>query len=305
MTLAGFSVPRRRDGRLPLLIAALALVLALALPLLPPLVIRASADTLFAALIFHGLLAARLPHLHVLAIAALVFAQAGVFLSATGRAGSIWLGLAVYCVASAASGFVKHRDTRHVMLLGGALSLAQLLDPMGALLSVFLLPVCVGLPREGEMGNKAGLFVLLLFIPVVTAIVLATVRGVLDFDPLHFARAGLDTRPIAHASLILLLVAGFATAPVLWLTVLVADLRRPAGLIAVYAGLAVLAAMALAYLFGAKRDLASAMIAACAASSAALCAWPRLARKGELAIAATALSAVVSWLVINFPSLVI
>src|SRR6185437_15898731 len=157
----------------------LALALAVLFPLLPPSVMLAGADTLFVALVFHSVLAARYPLLHSLAIAALSVAQAGIFQSALDRAGSIWLALAVYCVASAAANFVRYRDARRVMALGAALSLAQLLDPMGALLAVFLLPVCVGLPRAGEAANKAGLLALLLFMPVVTAIVLAYARGVL------------------------------------------------------------------------------------------------------------------------------
>ena len=159
MTLTEFPAFRRAQASLPFLIAALALALAAALPLLPPFYIRACADTLLAALIFHGLRAARLPLAHTLAITALTFAQAGIFLSATGRAGSIWLALAVYCVAQAAAGFVQHRDARRVMVLGAALSLAQVLDPMGALLAMFLLPVCVGLPRPGEGRVDRGLAV--------------------------------------------------------------------------------------------------------------------------------------------------
>ena len=304
MTLTEFPTFRRAQASLPFLIAALALALAAALPLLPPFYIRACADTLLAALIFHGLRAARLPLAHTLAITALTFAQAGIFLSATGRAGSIWLALAVYCVAQAAAGFVQHRDARRVMVLGAALSLAQVLDPMGALLAMFLLPVCVGLPRPGEGREKMGLLALLLFAPVITALVLAYARGVLGLDPMVFARADLDGQPIAHVSVALLLFAGFASAPVLWLTMFVANLRHAASLITVYAALAVLLAIAIACLIGSERDLATVMAATAAASAAALCTWRRLARHADLALAASALAAVVSWLLFNLPSVV-
>jgi hypothetical protein len=304
MTLTEFSIVRRAQTSLPMIVAASALALVTTLPLLSQFYIRAVADTLLAALIFHSLIAARLPLLHAIAITALSFTQAGLFLSAAGSAGSIWLAIAVYCVARAAAGFVQHRDARRVMLLGAALSLAQVLDPMGAILAMFLLPVCVGLPRRGEGRDKMGLFALLLFMPVVTAIVLAYTRNVLGLDPMDFARANLQIQPIAHAPLYLLLLAGFASAPVLWLTMFVADLRRAASLITIYAALAALAAIAFAYLLGIERDIGSVMTVSAVASAAALCAWPRIARHADLALAATALAAITSWLLFNLPSVV-
>lgn len=300
MTLAEFSPFQRAQSTLPFLIATSAVALAVLFPLLPPFVVRAAADTLFAALVFHGVLAAGYPLLHVVAITVLSFAQAGVFYSAVDKAGSIWLGLAVYCVASAAANFVRYGDARRVMALGAALSLAQLLDPMGAVLAVFLLPVCVGLPRAGEAAHKAGLLALLLFMPVVTAIVLAYARGVLGFNPMRFALRP----PAEHVPLYLLLLAGFAGAPVLWLTMFVQTVRRADGLIAVYTSLVVLVATVLAYLLGAERDMASLLVAAGAVSVAGLCAWPYARRHADLALAATALAAVVSWLLVNLPSAV-
>jgi hypothetical protein len=301
MTLAEFSSLQRAQSTLPFLIAALALALAVLFPLLPPSVLLAGADTLFVALVFHSVLAAGYPLLHSLAIAALSVAQAGIFQSALDRAGSIWLALAVYCVASAAANFVRYRDARRVMALGAALSIAQFLDPMGAILAVFMLPVCVGLPRAGEAAHKAGLLALLLFMPVVTAIVLAYARGVLGFNPLRLVRA----HPLAqHAPLYLLLLAGFVGAPVLWLTMFVQAVRRAPGLIAVYTGLVVLVATALADILGASRDMACVLAAVGAASVAGLCAWPRAARHANLALAAMALAAVVSWLLINLPTVV-
>lgn len=302
MTFAEFSSLRRAHSTFPFLIAALALTLAVLFPLLPPAVVLAGADTLFAALIFHGLCAAGFSALHAATITILTFAQAGVFQSAMNKGGSIWLGLAVYCVASAAANFVRYRDARRVMALGAALSLAQLLDPMGAVLAVFLLPVCVGLPRAGEAAHKAGLLALLLFMPVVTAMVLAYARGVLGFN---FVRATSGVYPLVEkAPTYLLLLAAFAGAPVLWLTACVRFLRREDGLIAVYTGLVVLVAAVLAYVLGTGRDMASVLIAVSAASVAGLCAWPRAGRHGDLALAAVALAAVVSWLLVNIPSVV-
>lgn len=300
MTLVEFSPLQRAHSVLPFLITVLAVALAVLFPLLSPFVIHVCADALFAALILHGVLAAGFPLLHALGITLLSFAQAGVFQSAADKAGSIWLGLAVYCVASAAGNFVRYRDARRVITLGAALSLAQLLDPMGAVLAVFLLPVCVGLPRAGEAAHKAGLLALLLFMPVVMAIVLAYARGVLGFNPMRFALRA----PAEHVPLYLLLLAGFVGAPVLWLTMFVRAVRRADGLIAVYTGLVVLVAAMLAYLLGTERDMASLLVAASAASVAGVCAWPHARRHADLALATMGLAAVVSWLLVNLPFVV-
>jgi hypothetical protein len=279
----------------------LIVLLALLFPLLSPLAIRAMANALFAALVLHGLLAAQIPALYAFAIAVLSFAQAGIFLSAMDRAGSIWLAIAAYCVAFAAAAFVRRRDARRVILLGGALSLAQLLDPMGAVFAVFLLPVCVGLPRAGEGKDKAGLLALLLFVPVVTAGILAYARGVLGFNPMAFARSG---RAVSHTPLLLVLLSAFAAAPVLWLTVLVRPLRRPAALIAVFTATVAIVEIALAFLLGAERDVASLLAVMAAVSPVAICAWPRRPGSDSLALAATALAAVVSWLLVYLPGAV-
>ncbi len=301
MTLTDISFPQVRSTVLPPVIATLALTLAVMFPLLSPLAIRAMADIIFAGLVLHGLLSAQIPVFYAFAIAILSFAQSGVFLSATDRAGSIWLALAVYCVAYSAAAFVKHRDARRVMLLGGALSIAQILDPMGAVLAIFLLPVCVGLPRPGEGRDKAGLLALLLFMPIVTAAVLAYARGVLGIDPISFARS---QRPIAHAPFLLVLLAGFAAAPALWLTVLVRNLQRPAGLISVFTAIVAIVEIALTFLLGIERDMASMLAAVAAASPVAICSWPRPRKNADLMLAAAALAAVVSWLLIYLPEAV-
>jgi hypothetical protein len=305
MTFAEFPLLQRTQTILPFLVAALALFLVILLPWLPLFAVRAVAGAVFAALVFNGLFVVGFPTIHVLAITLLSVIQAGAFESLTNKGGSIWLALAVYCVASATANFVQHRDARRVMALGAALSLVQLLDPMGAVLAVCLLPVCVGLPRAGEIGNKAGLLAILLFMPVVTAMVLAYARGVLGLNPMAFARAGVERVLAPHTPLFLLLLAGFTAAPVLWLIILVRDLRSAPGLIAVYTGLCVVVAVALAYLLGAERDMASVLTASAAVSAAALCTWRRVARHADLALAATALAAVVSWLLINLPSVAV
>ncbi|HVP83121.1 MAG TPA: hypothetical protein VMS78_00235 [Rhizomicrobium sp.] len=301
MTLIEFASPRIRPTLLPPLIAALALTLAVMFPLLSPLMIGAMADVLFAALVLHGLLAAQLPAIYAFAIAVLTFAQSGIFLSAMDRAGSVWLALAVYCVASTATAFVKHRDARRVILLGGALSLAQLLDPMGAILAIFLLPVCVGLPRPGEGKDKAGLLALLLFMPIVTAAILAYARGVLGLNPMSFVRSA---RPVSHTPFAFIAFAGFASAPGLWLTVLVSNLRKPAALIALFTAVVAIVEILLTFTLGIERDMASILAAIAAASPIAIGAWPRPRKNAPLALAATALAAVISWLLIYLPDAV-
>jgi hypothetical protein len=47
--------------------------------------------------------------------------------------------------------------------------------------------------------------------------------------------------------------------------------------------------------------MASVLTVIGAASVSGLCAWPRARRHADLALAATALAAVVSWLLVNLP----
>jgi hypothetical protein len=134
--------------------------------------------------------------------------------------------------------------------------------------------------------------------PIVTAAVLAYARGVLGLDPMSFGRSA---RPVSHASFALVLLAGFASAPVLWLTVLVRNLRKPAPLIAVFTAVVAMVEILLTFLLGVERDMASILAAIAAASSVAVCVWPRPRKTAGLALAATALAAVLSWLLICLP----
>ncbi len=301
MTLVEFPSFRRARGTLPFIIGVLSLVLIVLFPLLSPALLHTFAAALFAALLFQSLLGAGYASFHAAALTALTFAQAGILLSAAGRAGSIWLALASFCVAMTAAEFVRHRDARRVMALGGALSLAQLLDPLGGLLAVFLLPLCVGLPRSGETRAKAGLLALLLFMPVVTALVLAYFRVFLGVEATLHRVPPPDTQmPLA-----VLLCIAFASAPVLWLTTMVPRLNFPPGLITVYTALALLLATTLSVLTGALPDLTSLLAAGAAISAAALCTWKPSAQNQSLALAATALGAVLSWLLLNLSTLVL
>lgn len=301
MTLVEFPSFHRARGILPFGIGALALLLIVLFPLLPPAMLHAFAAALLAALLFRSLLGWGYSSFHAAAITALTFAQAGILLSAAGKAGSIWLALAGFCVAMAAADFVRHRDARRVMALGGAVSLAQLLDPLGGLLAIFMLPLCVGLPRSGETRAKAGLLALLLFMPVVTALVLAYFRVVLGVEPtLHHVPP-----PDAQMPLAVLVCAALASAPALWLTTMVPRLNRPPGLFTVYTALALLLAATLSVFTGGLADLASLLAAGAAISAAALCTWKPSAQNQTLALAATALGAVLSWLLFNLSTLVL
>lgn len=302
MTLSELMALRIRPSVLPLTIVVLTLGLGVMLPVLSPIAIHVLADALFVTLVFQGLIAKHLPALYAFAVTVLTFAQSGVFLSAANRAGSIWLALAVYCVAAAAAGFVHRRDARAVILLGGALSIAQILDPVGRVLAVFLLPVCVGLPRPGEAKDKAGLLALLLFMPVITAVALAYAR-LEGISPAFALRQYMETGVGQSLSLYWLLFAGFAGAPILWLTALVSSLRRPVGLIAVYTAVVAMVAVALASLLGNRSDMARVLATVSSASAVAMCNWPRLPRQSHLALAASALAAVLSWLLIHLPDL--
>jgi hypothetical protein len=92
------------------------------------------------------------------------------------------------------------------------------------------------------------------------------------------------------------LILGALSAPVLWLTASLRTLRTRAGILAIAAGAISLIACVIAGSRGICRSPEAVMAATAAASFAALSVWPRTTRNAELAVAATALATVLSWL---------
>lgn len=285
-------------------LAAPIAAIAIALVGAPHGVVRAGAVAALAFMMIQDLRAARFSFAATGALVALAFAQAGLFLSANGG-GSIWLALAAYAVASSAADFAAHRKPRSVILLGVSLALVQMLDPMGGMIAALMLPVCAGLPRSiREAKRTAGLYALLLFIPAMMAVVLAYLNNAIAFDSARFLNASIashDAQTYLNpaASVRFALVTLVVCAPALWLAIFVRALRRRPGLLVAATALVVTIATMVAAMRGALHEPAAVMAAMASCSTAAIASWRRAAKHTELALAASALAAVVSWLLLN------
>lgn len=149
-------------------------------------------------------------------LAATVLAEAGPLMAMrTGQ--SLWLAVGVLAVAMSAEAFAKRADARRIILFGGSLAAIQLLDPLGGIVAAGLLPATLAIGRgRAEARQMAGLFALLMFMPVMMALLLLYLTRIQHIDP-----AGLFVGPapavaarafIVHAGLpwSLAPIAGFA-----------------------------------------------------------------------------------------------
>ena len=102
-------------------------------------------------------------------LAAAGFLQAGPVL-ATVQQQSLWLAAGIMAVACSAAAFAERADPRRIMLFGGSLAAIQLVDPLGGFLAAGLLPatLVIGGGRESRQ-RQAGLYVILMFLPLMTA----------------------------------------------------------------------------------------------------------------------------------------
>lgn len=285
-------------------LAAPIAAIAIALSGSPQPIARMGAVAALAFMMAQDLRAARFSFRATAALAILGFAQAGLFLSARGG-GSIWLALGVYAVASSAADFAAHRNPRGVILLGGSLALVQMLDPMGSMIAALMLPVCAGLPRSiREAKRTAGLYALLLFIPAMMAVLLAYLNNAIAFDAPRVLGASVSSHDAQTylspaASILFAFVALAICAPALWLAAFVRALRRRPGLLVAATALVVTIASVAAAMRGAMHEPAALQAAIASCSMAAIASWRRASRHTELALAASALAAVVSWLLLN------
>lgn len=117
----------------------------------------------------------RAGHAWPVAIMLSVFAllQAGMIAAVTGPGHSLWLALGAGAVAASASALAEREDARRIILVGSSLAAIQLCDPMGGLVAAGLLPATIAARQAREGPHKtAGLYALLLFLPVMAALVL-------------------------------------------------------------------------------------------------------------------------------------
>jgi hypothetical protein len=179
-----------------------------------------------------------------------------------------WLAIGIAAIAASAIAFARHDDVRSVIRLGASLAAVQFLDPMGGLIVAALVPGLLGLKRKGMRPTQsAGLYALVLFMPVVAALVLAYLARFqhVDIPQALFAFADAPP-PAAVPPLPLRLIASVAplaiAAPAL-LRGVVAERgwTPPDTVIALIAGALSVAAIA-STLMGAVRPVSSLAVAA-------------------------------------------
>ncbi|MBU6443365.1 MAG: hypothetical protein KGR48_05590 [Alphaproteobacteria bacterium] len=95
--------------------------------------------------------------------------QAGPILAVANEQ-SLWLAAGVLAVACSAVAFAERADPRRIMVFGGSLAAIQLIDPLGGFLAASLLPatLMIGGGHE-DRQRQAGLYVILMFLPLITA----------------------------------------------------------------------------------------------------------------------------------------
>jgi len=113
------------------------------------------------------------------------------------------LALLLAVVAQSAKILAEARSARGIVVLGISLAGTQLATPLGAVVAAILAPVlALHLPAERRARNL-GRLLLLLFIPVVTAFVLAYLAHEVQFDPASYFSGPFDfaIRPALFARL--------------------------------------------------------------------------------------------------------
>lgn len=246
-------------------------------------------------LIFQTLRNAQFSSTQSYALVFLTWLHAGLFQSLFEQSTDIWLAVAIFLTASSAARFAQSPDPRNVMLLSLSLCIAQWLHPLGIMLTILLLPLSIILPRQEAAPHKAGLFTLLLFPPVFTALLLAYLDRHYGLSLHQLLQTDTPTNSIP---LWLQLTAAILTTPVLWLSLLVRRLKQDASLMVLYTALSILLAGAVAGLL--DRGLTLISLLSCMACLSTLClsVWRRASAHIDLALTATALGTMLSWLLL-------
>ena len=110
---------------------------------------------------------------------------------------SLALALLSYAGAVSAAGFTRRQSARNVIMLGSSLSAAQVVSPIGMLLTAVLVPTLVAMkiPRSRAIGY----FALLLFLPAASAGLLLLLARWKGIDASIFVHSALDGLiPVVH-----------------------------------------------------------------------------------------------------------
>ena len=228
-------------------------------------------------------------------VIACLFLQSGLCAALLGQGDALWLAIALYLVVSRAVAFAALRSLYRMIALGLALALAQILHPLSGVAGALSLPLLAVALQPEDKRHRAGFAALLMFIPLVSALVLAWLHSVAGITLwLHISDASITLLPSLPLPWQIAVLC--CCAPVLWLGVSVRALRNRAQHVAL--GIAFLTALVIcvAAWRGAPQDLSTTTAAVAALSAGAIAAWPHPLRNGSLALAASALTTVLSWL---------
>lgn len=226
-------------------------------------------------------------------VVVLAGAQAGIVLAFAGAGHSLWLAFALGGVVASAAAFSEREDARRIILLGGALALVQIVDPLGGLLAAGVVPAAVAMRRRRTDARGAvGLYALLLFFPVATAIALLYASRVLHVEP-SAAIGGMAFVPAVPTLDGRLMV---AMAPILVALPPLAAARGTAGgrTVGVVAGAALVSA-AFGALMGVIREPVTLLAVAAPLSIGAVASLPSSAERSRQAVSFAVACAALSW----------
>ena len=230
------------------------------------------------------------------ALSTLALAQAGTVVAIAERGHSLWLAVGIGAMAASASSFAEREDARGIILVGSSLAAIQLCDPMGGLVAAGLLPATLAMGRGREDSRKAvGLYALVLFLPVMMALLLLYLSGERHID---MARLLAGSPPLASRA-----DAGSRFSVALGLVIVLAPLlvdlcRRSAGRPALLVAIAVMASAVLDGIFGVIREPVTLVAVAAPLTVVALASSPVSPGRGRRALLAAGLCAGLSWAVL-------
>lgn len=210
-----------------------------------------------------------------------------------------WLALGIVAIAASAIAYTKHDDARSIIRLGASLALVEIADPMGGLIVAALLPGMFGLRRK-DTAQSAGLFALVLFMPVIAALALAYLAHFQHVDIPQILLSLLPAPvPVSAAPLPMRLLACVVplalAAPALLRGVLDERGWKPPNVVIVLiAGAMCVAAMA-ATLTGAPRSVSSLAVAALPLPLIAMWQWRASSTNMRDAAIVSAITALLAW----------
>jgi hypothetical protein len=194
-----------------------------------------------------------------LLIAVIGLGQAGLVMGLATGGQAILFALVIYALGASAILLAQQKeDARAVIALGGSLGAIQIVDPAGGMIAALALPMLVGLQRT-RLAQQWGLLVTLLFIPVLVAIVLASVANYFPAADMSWFAVSADESFIAPPNMLLRLSLNSlvffipGAVPIVWALVTRRGRKREILALAVVA-LAVVVAACAAVFLGAVRE---------------------------------------------------